>query len=204
MGRPPSDIRARLIDAARRRFLERGVDGTALRDVAADAGTSLGIVVYWFPKKEDLFSAVLEEVYAPLVDELRVLLERQASTHDRLHAVALRIASSSAREVEVLRLVAREAIGSAARRKRILRRFLRGHVPFLFAALKQGVHDGELDASTPLPVMLVAFVALAALPQIARRAAGKTMGLALPSKEKLAEISLAAFFRAFAPRTKLR
>jgi AcrR family transcriptional regulator len=200
MARPPSDIRARLVDAARPRFLEHGVDGASLRDIAREAETSLGIVVYWFPKKEDLFDEVLESAYGPIVADLTRLLGRDASTRERLHAVVLRLASASGKELDVLRLIAREAIGSASRRRRILRRFMKGHVLHLLAAMKEGVERGELDSSIPLPMMVVAFVALGALPQIVRRAAGLPGRLAMPGKERLAAISIELFFRALGPR----
>jgi AcrR family transcriptional regulator len=196
MARPPSDIRARLVDAARARFLEHGIDGASLRDIARDAETSLGIVVYWFPKKEDLFDEVLESAYGPIVADLARLLGEQASTRERLHAVVLRIANASGKELDVFRLVAREAIGSASRRRRIVRRFLKGHVPHLLAAMKDGVKRGELDSCVPLPVMVIAFVALGAVPQIVRRAAGLPARLAMPGKERLAAISIELFFRA--------
>jgi AcrR family transcriptional regulator len=197
MARPASDIRARLIDAARARFLVEGVDGASLRDVARDAGTSAGIVGYWFPKKELLFDAVLEEAYAPIVADLERLLAPGRSARARLHDVVLRLADASAREIDALRLVAREAIGSASRRRRILRRFMRGHVPLLLATLNDGVRAGELVASVPVPLMLILFVGIAALPQVVRRGAGAIGKMALPSKQKLAEASIAIFWRAF-------
>jgi AcrR family transcriptional regulator len=196
MARPPSDIRARLIDAARSRFLEHGIDGASLRDIARDAETSLGIVVYWFPKKEDLFDEVLESAYGPIVADLARLLGEQASTRERLHAVVLRIANASGKELDVFRLIAREAIGSASRRRRIVRRFLKGHVPYLLAAMKDGVKRGELDSSVPLSVMAIAFVALGVLPQIVRRTSGLPARFMMPSKERLAAISIDLFFRA--------
>ena len=80
MGRPPSDVRDRLIDAARTRFLREGVDGASLRDIAADASTVLGTIVYHFPKKEDLFLEVVEKAYAPMLEDLAALLDREGTT----------------------------------------------------------------------------------------------------------------------------
>ena len=200
MARPPSDIRARLIDAARARFLVEGVNGASLRDIARDAETSLGIVSYWFPKKEALFDAVLEETYAPLVADLERLLAPGRSARARLHDVALRIADASAREFDAIRLIARESIGSASRRRRILRRFMKGHVPLLLATLEDGVRRGELDPAVPTLMLFVAFVGLAALPQAVRRTMGGSARLLLPSKEKLAQASIDAFLRAFGPK----
>ena len=62
MARPRSDIEPRIVHAARRRFLKEGVDGASLRTIARDAKTSIGMVYYYFPTKDDLFFAVVEEV----------------------------------------------------------------------------------------------------------------------------------------------
>ena len=67
MPRPPSDIAARIVEAARDRFLLQGVDGASLRSIAADAGTNIGMVYYYFKTKDDLFLAVIEEAYAQLL-----------------------------------------------------------------------------------------------------------------------------------------
>jgi TetR/AcrR family transcriptional regulator len=196
MARPASDIRERLVDAARTRFLNEGVDGASLRDIARDAGTSLGMVVYYFPKKADLFLAVVEGVYGPLLADVVRRLGAAEGTRERLRSVIVRLADADARELQVLRLIAREAIGSTKQRRRIVRRFMNGHVPHLMAVLAEGVHRGELEASIPVPLLLIVFVALGGLPQVVRRAVGSRAGFALPGKEALADLSMEIFFRA--------
>jgi AcrR family transcriptional regulator len=51
--------RASLLDAARARFAASGYDGTALRDVAADAGVDAALVSRYFGSKDELFAEVL-------------------------------------------------------------------------------------------------------------------------------------------------
>ena len=67
MARPGSDLRSRVVPAARARFLAQGVDGASLRSIADDAGTSIGMVYYYFKTKDDLFLAVVEDVYGELM-----------------------------------------------------------------------------------------------------------------------------------------
>jgi hypothetical protein len=124
------------------------------------------------------------------------LLGETKGTRERLRSVVLRIASASTRELDVMRLIAREAIGSTTRRRKILRRFMNGHIPHLMAVLGDGAERGELDASIPVPLMLIAFVGLGVFPQVVRRAAGARLGFALPGKEALADLSMEMFFRA--------
>ena len=51
-------VRAAILDAASRRFAERG-SAASLRDIAADAGVNLGLIHRHFGNKEDLLRAVL-------------------------------------------------------------------------------------------------------------------------------------------------
>ena len=70
MARPRSDISERIRDAACERFLADGVDGASLRAIATKAKTSIGMVYYYYPSKEELFFAVVEETYSKLVADL--------------------------------------------------------------------------------------------------------------------------------------
>ena len=52
--------RARVLDAARRVFVERGYHGATLEQIAAEAGFTKGVVYSQFESKADLFLALLE------------------------------------------------------------------------------------------------------------------------------------------------
>jgi AcrR family transcriptional regulator len=185
MPRPRTDIRARILAAARARFVAAGVDGSPLRRIAADARTSIGMVYYYFPSKDALFLAVVEEVYVRLLGDLEQAL---AGPHDfagRLQALYARIAGASALELDVVRLVAREALSSSTRLQSLAVRFSRGHVPLIFQAVGAGVKAGELRQDLHPAVLMAATIALGTLPQFALRVVGKSLSLPLPSTEQL-------------------
>jgi AcrR family transcriptional regulator len=206
MGRPRTDLRARIVDAARARFLEVGVEGASLRAIAEDARTTLGMVVYHFPKKDDLFLETIEEGYARFTADLAAILGRATTSRDRLRGLFIRVGAASAKELDVIRLIAREAIGSSARRRKILRRFFEGHVPLLIAALTEGALDGELDGDLPMALRLIAVVGLGALPQLVRRGAvsARIRPLVFPPPEALADASLELIFRAIGAPARRR
>lgn len=58
--------RQRLLDAAERVFLEQGVAGTSLNDIALAAGTTRGAIYWHFADKADLFNAMMDRVVLPL------------------------------------------------------------------------------------------------------------------------------------------
>ena len=157
MGRPRSDIAPRLVHAARRRFLEDGVDGASLRQIAREAGTNLGMLYYYFPTKDELFLAVVEEVYAGLLRDLRKALDPERPFEDRLRGVYARIGALSDDEFTVMRLVAREAMVSSQRLGRVLARFKEGHIGDVLQTLAEGYQTGrvreEISPAALLPCM---------------------------------------------------
>jgi TetR/AcrR family transcriptional regulator len=161
MPRTASDIPARIVHAARGRFLAEGVDGASLRAIARDARTSIGMIYYYFPTKDDLFLAVVEEVYVGLLKDLEARLAPVQPANQRLRALYARIGAATDDEWQVLRLVVREALTSTARLEGLIRRFQRGHVPLLVDLVRDGLGGGLFRADLPPPLILAALVAVA-------------------------------------------
>lgn len=65
--------RERVLDAARRVFVERGFHATTLDQVAEEAGHTKGAVYSAFESKADLFLAIFEERTRRRADELRLI-----------------------------------------------------------------------------------------------------------------------------------
>ena len=62
--------RQSLIDAARQVFLAHGVSRTTMEHMAAQAGVTRGAVYWHFNNKLDLFQAMREQVFLPLIDRM--------------------------------------------------------------------------------------------------------------------------------------
>lgn len=82
--------RGELLAAAERRFFVHGYHGTALGDVADDAGYTKGAVYSTFGSKAELFLAVFDLVVERRLAVLRELLTAHADTGDHLRALAER------------------------------------------------------------------------------------------------------------------
>jgi AcrR family transcriptional regulator len=64
MARTPKvvdDRRGQIMDAALRVFAQQGYAGASNRDLAREAGITPGLIYHYFPSKEALFKAILEE-----------------------------------------------------------------------------------------------------------------------------------------------
>jgi AcrR family transcriptional regulator len=154
MARPRSDIQERILLSAHARFLAEGVEAASLRNVAKDAETSIGMVYYYYTTKDDLFLAVVEETYQKILADLESILASRRTFQERLRGFYARIGAMPQAELEVARLIVREALTSHERRDRLLRRFLRGHLPLLMSAILEACASGEVDKDThPLVVM---------------------------------------------------
>src|ERR1700722_13253130 len=75
--------RADIVDALRRRIIEKGYAQTSLADIATAAGISPSHLLYYFPNKE----AVLEELCDQVLDRLyqTVNATRNESAEERIH-----------------------------------------------------------------------------------------------------------------------
>lgn len=189
MARPASDIASRLVLAARERFLEEGVDGASLRAIARDAGTSLGMVYYYFPAKDDLFFAVIEDVYAELVGRIEKVLTGSLRAEDKVRSLYQIFAALTDDDIKVVRLIVKEGLASSQRLSRLFERFSRGHVPLLIGMLVNGAHAGELRGDLPPMVLAVCTLAIGLLPQVVARRleeAGPPLHGLLPPPEALA------------------
>jgi AcrR family transcriptional regulator len=169
MARPRSNIKERIVRAARHEFLAVGVDAASLRAIARRARTNLGMIYYYFPTKDDLFLGVIEEPYAKIVATFGELLGADAPVRERIRAVFRRIGAFTPEEAETFRLVLSEAIKSPERRAAVFARAWRGHLPLVFGALEGGKQAGDLDKGVPTPLLGLVTAAVGILPQIAAR-----------------------------------
>ena len=79
--------RRRVLEAARRLFMERGYEAATIRDIAGAAGLSTGAVFASFLDKTDLFNAVMAEDFQRQVEQLRTAARPDAAVEDAVLAV---------------------------------------------------------------------------------------------------------------------
>ncbi len=166
MARPRSDIQPRILQAARHRFGEVGVDAASLRSVAKAAGTSVGMVYYYYPTKDDLFLAVVEDVYSRLLGDLTRAIEARAPFKQRVNALYRRLGSLVGDEPLVVRLVMVEAVVQSDRFKKLVESFERGHVALVQRLVGEGIALGLLRRDLHLVTLMSSVVALGTLPQL--------------------------------------
>jgi AcrR family transcriptional regulator len=123
--------RARILQAARKVFAQRGYHGATIAQIADEAGLSNGAVYYNFTNKEDLFLALLDQWRAELIRDIGKAVGRPGSAEPQrpfqdevLHVVA---ALKRGRE---WRLLLFEFVTYAARNPQFRERFVAGRQKF--------------------------------------------------------------------------
>jgi TetR/AcrR family transcriptional regulator len=100
--------RAEIVAAAERHFAERGFQATRLDDVAEDVGIRRAAIFYHFGDKQELYAAVLDEVFRDLTADLPA----GGSALERLEASLTGWIDFVAQRPNVARLILREAAGA--------------------------------------------------------------------------------------------
>lgn len=98
--------RARILDAATDLFGQRGVDAVSLDLIASEVGVTKQTLLYWFPSKDELLTAVLLATAAELADVVEAAV--RATTDDpldRIDAVVRAVFRPAVRRPALLGLV---------------------------------------------------------------------------------------------------
>lgn len=180
MGRPihadAEATKGRILASARALFADVGLDGASIRDVAAGAGVSLGMVHHYFGSKDDLYGACIDAVYVELSEmqrELQAELAKVGSPAALLErGVTTAYRFARAHHVAV-RLLVRTTVGAGEltpRGRALLLSFLDGASTGLAQLTGRKAHELRLPLQSV--VFLVARYAVAAEGELAQVAGG--------------------------------
>ncbi|MDL2253272.1 TetR/AcrR family transcriptional regulator [Ruminococcaceae bacterium OttesenSCG-928-I18] len=87
ISKPPHQRKAELVTAARRLFDKYGIDKTRVSDIVREVGVAQGVFYYYFTSKEEIISAVIEQVGAELARQAdAILAEKKAPFCQKLAA----------------------------------------------------------------------------------------------------------------------
>ena len=95
IGRPPRElagqVEARILDAARRVFLERGLAGASMDEIAGLACAGKPTIYARFPAKEALFTAVVMQSVATNIARYEAYTPTGATIEDRFESLAVTV-----------------------------------------------------------------------------------------------------------------
>jgi AcrR family transcriptional regulator len=138
-----AETHRRLLQAARRLFIERGYHATRPQDIARAAGVAIGTFYLHFADKWEIFVAFSEEAREELQATLREKAAGATGFDLQLRAALEAIFDYGAQNPGVLRvaMMDREVIGPDAREGQSLRDYL---AEVLATSLEAGMDEGQL------------------------------------------------------------
>ena len=80
-------IEARIVEAARALFIEKGYADASMSDIAAAAGIKRSTLHYYFRTKDRLFQAIFADIVREIFPRIQVILEKKTPFMERLNAV---------------------------------------------------------------------------------------------------------------------
>jgi TetR/AcrR family transcriptional regulator len=132
--------RAEIVAAAERHFAECGFEATRLDDIADDVGIRRAAIFYHFGDKQELYAAVLEEVFRDWGEAL----PSGGSAAERLEASLTGWIDFVAQRPNVARLILREAANAQPGKVTPFTRAGRGSGDWFRAVIAEGIASGEL------------------------------------------------------------
>ncbi len=155
----PSDARdtqERILAAALDSFAEQGFDGAKMRDIAARAGVTLGLLQYYFGGKQKLWRAAVDRAFADMRSGLEAVLasDEFASERERLRAVIGGHVRFAAQRPEFVRLMHEEGKRRGARMRWLVDRHVKPLYELFVPLVERAQERGDLPASiAPLHLM---------------------------------------------------
>lgn len=152
--------RQRVLAAARRRFETYGYRRTSIAEIARDAGIAVGTIYRYFPGKEAVFLAVVEDLNESWLAESRRALDGPGRAMDRLRALGAASIRFAAENALITAIVMRDTdIVFAPLLERVHGGMRRQNVAMIADVIREGIAQGSFRDIDPERAAYVLFMA---------------------------------------------
>jgi len=149
-----------VIAATRKCIVEKGVLHLSVKDVAAEAGVSTGVIYYYFKNKQDLLLQVLKETFHRSHERVILTLAPLESARDKLfkHVENISIVPYDNPEFFPLLMNYLAQARNSPEFADIIKKFFGNLRSFIREYLNQGIMGNEIDSelAEQLPEMILA------------------------------------------------
>ena len=80
-----SSTEEKIYEAARKVFIQKGMDGARMQEIADEAGMNKALLHYYFRSKENLFKAVFKDIFSKFFDKVRDALSSDVPIKEKLY-----------------------------------------------------------------------------------------------------------------------
>jgi len=186
-GRPRQEddagaVRERLLDAATELAVEHGFEASGLREIAAHAAVSSGMIAYYFGDRQGLYEAMFQRAFDRIGEQVRrVMQDPERTSGDRLDDLVRIHIESIAADPWLPQLIVREVLARAESPLRT--RFAEnvGHGPLMLMVrwLEEEQQRGALRSDFDPRMMAMTLTSLSAFPFLMLPIVGEEIGLEL-------------------------
>ena len=152
--RQPAQARQAILQAALLEFAQEGMAGARIDHIARAARVNKALLYYYFKDKEQLYGAVLDQVFSGLAERINQVLDRDLPPREKVLAYAAAhfdyIAASPLYPRVVQREMMRAGRAGSPHIRRIVERYLRPILGRLAELLRVGMESGEFRRVDPM------------------------------------------------------
>ncbi|GET26453.1 TetR/AcrR family transcriptional regulator [Prolixibacter sp. NT017] len=77
----------KILDAARKVFIRKGMDGARMQEIADEAGINKSLLHYYFRSKQKLFEAIFQDAFGLLIPELMKIFKEEGPLQNKIDRV---------------------------------------------------------------------------------------------------------------------
>ena len=190
-GRPRSEdqsddragqVRERLLDAATELAVEQGFEASGLREIAARAAVSSGMISYYFGDRQGLYEAMFQRAFERVGEKVRALMrDPERSSGDRLDEFIRIQVEAIAADPWLPQLIVRELLARAESpsRERFAKSVGGGPLMLMVRWLEEEQQRGVLRSDFDPRMMAMTIASLSAFPFLMLPIVGEEIGLEL-------------------------
>ncbi|CAG7653841.1 HTH-type transcriptional regulator BetI [Paenibacillus allorhizosphaerae] len=142
--------REQIMGAALKVFARRGIVGTKMSMIAAEAGISHGLLYHYFKSKEELFTTLVRGAMIASQEGMRTVLDLPGSPMDKIRALTHEILDESGAPYFLLIHQARTSDGVPDEVKQLMKQYSMAlFVSLLRPLFVEGQQAGEIAEGSP-------------------------------------------------------
>ncbi len=185
-GRPRSadhgEVAERLLDAATELAVEQGFDACGLREIAARAEVSSGMISYYFGDRQGLYEAMFQRAFDRISSKVDALMaDPSIGGDDRLDELVRLHVATIAADPWLPRLLIREVLAEteSSLKTELASRVGQGPMKLMIDWIKEEQKRGVLRSDLDPRMMAMTLASLSAFPFVMLPIIGEEIGLTL-------------------------
>lgn len=187
-GRPRSadadhgEVAERLLDAATELAVEQGFDACGLREIAARAEVSSGMISYYFGDRQGLYEAMFQRAFDRISSKVDALMaDPSIGGDDRLDELVRLHVATIAADPWLPRLLIREVLAEteSSLKTELASRVGQGPMKLMIDWIKEEQKRGVLRSDLDPRMMAITLASLSAFPFVMLPIIGEEIGLTL-------------------------